>query len=58
MIVANDVTKVGAGFGSDTNIVTIFKRNGEVKPLPIMSKKEVAEQILLEVHHLLNEVER
>ncbi|KQL39476.1 phosphopantothenoylcysteine decarboxylase [Bacillus sp. FJAT-25509] len=58
MIVANDVTKTGAGFGSDTNIVTIFKRNGEVKPLPKMSKKEVAEEILLEVHHLLNEVER
>ncbi|XRG79697.1 bifunctional phosphopantothenoylcysteine decarboxylase/phosphopantothenate--cysteine ligase CoaBC [Rossellomorea sp. GAMAL-10_SWC] len=58
MIVANDVTKAGAGFGSDTNIVTIFKRNGEVKPLPKMSKKEVAEELLLEVHHLLNEVER
>jgi phosphopantothenoylcysteine decarboxylase/phosphopantothenate--cysteine ligase len=58
MIVANDVTKAGAGFGSDTNIVTIFKRNGEVKSLPKMSKKEVAEEILLEVHHLLNEVER
>ncbi|QKE73071.1 bifunctional phosphopantothenoylcysteine decarboxylase/phosphopantothenate--cysteine ligase CoaBC [Arthrobacter citreus] len=58
MIVANDVTKAGAGFGSDTNIVTIFKRNGESKPLPKMSKKEVAKEILLEVHHLLNEVER
>ncbi|WP_088012990.1 bifunctional phosphopantothenoylcysteine decarboxylase/phosphopantothenate--cysteine ligase CoaBC [Gottfriedia acidiceleris] len=58
MIVANDVTKIGAGFGSDTNIVTIFKRNGEVKPLPKMSKKEVAKELLFEVHHLLNEVER
>lgn len=58
MIVANDVTKAGAGFGSDTNIVTIFKRNGEFKSLPKMSKKEVAEEILNEVHHLLNEVVR
>lgn len=55
MIVANDVTKAGAGFGTDTNIVTIYKRNGEVKPLPLMSKKEVAKEILLEVHRLLNE---
>lgn len=55
MIVANDVTKAGAGFGTDTNIVTIYKRNGEVKPLPLMSKKEVAKEILLEVHRLINE---
>lgn len=55
MIVANDVTKAGAGFGTDTNIVTIYNRNGEVKPLPIMTKKEVAKEILLEVYRLLNE---
>ena len=58
MIVANDVTKAGAGFGTDTNIVTIYHRNGEVKSLPIMTKKEVAKEILLEVHRLLNEEAR
>jgi len=55
MIIANDVTKAGAGFGTDTNIVTIYNRNGNVKSLPIMSKKEVAREILLEIHSLLKE---
>lgn len=50
MIIANDVTKVGAGFGSETNIVTIFKRNGEKIELPQMSKKDVAYEILKEIH--------
>lgn len=55
MVIANDVTKAGAGFGTDTNIVTIYNRNGEVKSLPIMSKKEVAREILLEISSLLKE---
>ncbi|WP_088043852.1 bifunctional phosphopantothenoylcysteine decarboxylase/phosphopantothenate--cysteine ligase CoaBC [Bacillus sp. EAC] len=55
MIIANDVTKAGAGFGTDTNIVTIYNRNGNVKSLPLMTKKEVAREILLEIHSLLKE---
>jgi len=46
MIVANDVTQEGAGFDSDTNIVTIFTRDGREIPLPKMDKLEVANQIL------------
>lgn len=45
MIVANNLTQVGAGFGTDTNIVTIITPNGEIS-LPIMSKSEVAENIV------------
>ncbi|MBO8158522.1 bifunctional phosphopantothenoylcysteine decarboxylase/phosphopantothenate--cysteine ligase CoaBC [Thermosyntropha sp.] len=45
-IVANDVSEEGAGFGSDTNIVTIIDRRGEVKPLPQMSKERVAAAII------------
>ncbi len=47
MIVANNVKEEGAGFGSDTNIVSIYKRNGESRTLPKLSKREVANEILL-----------
>lgn len=46
LVVANDVTQEGAGFGVDTNIVTLIDRDGEKDELPIMSKVEVAEAIL------------
>jgi phosphopantothenoylcysteine decarboxylase/phosphopantothenate--cysteine ligase len=46
MIVANDVTQEGAGFDSDTNIVTLFVRDGQEIPLPKMNKLEVANHIL------------
>lgn len=45
LMVANDVTAEGAGFGVDTNIVTLITRDGTT-PLPKMSKREVAERIL------------
>jgi len=45
LIVANDVTAEGAGFGVDTNIVTLISRNDST-PLPKMSKREVADRIL------------
>ncbi len=48
MIVANDVTSEGAGFGVDTNIVTLITSNGAT-PYPKMSKAEVAEVILNEL---------
>lgn len=48
MIVANNVKVEGAGFGTDTNIVTIYKRDGSSLELPIMSKGEVAKKILEE----------
>ena len=49
MIVANNVTTEGAGFGTDTNIVTMFKRDGSVIELPRLSKAETAQKILAEV---------
>ncbi|MBR5547626.1 MAG: bifunctional phosphopantothenoylcysteine decarboxylase/phosphopantothenate--cysteine ligase CoaBC [Clostridia bacterium] len=45
LIVANDVTAEGAGFGVDTNIVTFVSKEGSTH-LPKMSKREVADRIL------------
>lgn len=45
MIVANDVTQEGAGFDTDTNIVTLFLRDGREIPLPKLSKLDVAYRI-------------
>ena len=45
MIVANDVTRPGAGFDVDTNIVTLITKEGQ-EALPMMSKAEVADRIL------------
>ncbi|MEK4922208.1 bifunctional phosphopantothenoylcysteine decarboxylase/phosphopantothenate--cysteine ligase CoaBC [Cytobacillus sp. FSL R5-0569] len=52
MIVANDVTSAGAGFGTDTNVVTLYKRDGTKTDLPLMSKHDVAESILKEALYL------
>jgi phosphopantothenoylcysteine decarboxylase / phosphopantothenate---cysteine ligase len=52
MIVANDVTQEGAGFDTDTNIVTLFSRDGREEALPKMSKFDVANRILDSVTEL------
>jgi len=52
LIVANDVTAEGAGFDHDTNIVTLFSRDGRDLALPKMNKSEVAQRILDEVVRL------
>jgi phosphopantothenoylcysteine decarboxylase / phosphopantothenate---cysteine ligase len=52
LIVANDVTAEGAGFELDTNVVTLFSRDGRDLPLPKLTKKEVAHRILDEVLRL------
>lgn len=46
MIVANDVTEKGAGFGCDTNRVVFLKKDGSVERLPLMSKLSVARRIV------------
>jgi phosphopantothenoylcysteine decarboxylase / phosphopantothenate---cysteine ligase len=46
LIVANDVTVAGAGFDVDTNVVTLYPRDGREIPLPRMSKLDVAHRIL------------
>lgn len=48
MICANNLKVDGAGFGTDTNVVTLIKKD-EIKELPMMSKEEVAENILGEI---------
>ena len=53
LIVANDVTAAGSGFGTETNEVTIFHRDGEAERLPLMSKYAVAHAILDRVAALL-----
>lgn len=45
-IVANLLAQPGAGFQCDTNIVTIFSRNGTREDLPLMNKMQVANRIL------------
>ena len=48
LVVANDITKDGAGFNADTNIATIISPNAEIE-LPLMSKRDLADKILNEV---------
>jgi phosphopantothenoylcysteine decarboxylase / phosphopantothenate---cysteine ligase len=57
MIVANNVKAEGAGFGTDTNIVTLFKRSGSNIDLPIMSKSDVAKRIIEEITSLLKDMD-
>ena len=45
MIVANSLRAAGAGFGTDTNVVTFLRSDG-MEELPIMTKNEVADRIL------------
>ncbi len=53
MIVANDITARDAGFGTDTNRVTILYQNGDKDSLPLMSKSEVADAIIERIAGLL-----
>ncbi|HEV7859487.1 MAG TPA: bifunctional phosphopantothenoylcysteine decarboxylase/phosphopantothenate--cysteine ligase CoaBC [Pyrinomonadaceae bacterium] len=50
-IIANDVTRAGAGFDTETNIVTILTRGNAVE-LPLMSKREAAHRILDQIARL------
>lgn len=45
-IVANDLTTAGAGFGTDTNVVTILSADGSADSLPLMEKDAVANELL------------
>jgi phosphopantothenoylcysteine decarboxylase/phosphopantothenate--cysteine ligase len=53
LIVANDVSTPGSGFGSESNQVTLIKSDGQNVPLPLMSKEEVADRVIDEVIFLL-----
>lgn len=54
LIVANDITATDAGFGSESNRVTIIDRDGGIDRLPLQSKREVAEHVLDRVVQLLH----
>ena len=53
LIVANNVLEPGAGFESDTNIVTLIDGTGKAERLPLMSKYEVAHKVLDRVAAML-----
>jgi phosphopantothenoylcysteine decarboxylase/phosphopantothenate--cysteine ligase len=46
LLVANDVTAAGSGFGSETNRVVLLSPNGAAEELPLLSKRDVADRIL------------
>ncbi|MBD5258890.1 MAG: bifunctional phosphopantothenoylcysteine decarboxylase/phosphopantothenate--cysteine ligase CoaBC [Barnesiella sp.] len=54
MIVMNSLRDAGAGFGTDTNKITLFKRDTTSRSFPLKSKKEVAADILDEVALLVD----
>jgi phosphopantothenoylcysteine decarboxylase / phosphopantothenate---cysteine ligase len=49
LVVANDITRDGAGFNADTNIATILTRAGGEIEFDLMSKRELADKILDEI---------
>lgn len=52
MIVANDVSREDAGFESDTNLIKVIYRDGELEEFPLMTKGEVADQLLERIKEL------
>jgi len=54
LVVVNDATETGAGFGVDTNRVTLVHADGREDVLPLLSKRDVAEAILDRVEALLD----
>ena len=55
LIVANDVSEPGSGFGTDTNKVTILDADGGRDELPLLSKREVADRLLDRVARALDD---
>lgn len=53
LIVANDISSKDAGFGMDTNRVTLLYPDGRQEPLPLMTKTEVADAIIERLAALL-----
>ena len=53
LIAANDVTREGSGFGTDTNQVTLIDKSGRTEELPLLSKYEVGHRLLDRIVGLL-----
>ena len=56
MIVANDVSRGDAGFETDTNLVRIIYRDGQIEELPMMTKHEVANHLLDRIKRLWKQI--
>lgn len=54
MIVLNSLSVPGAGFGTDTNVITIIGKDGAPKEYPLKSKQEVASDIIDSLEPMLN----
>jgi phosphopantothenoylcysteine decarboxylase/phosphopantothenate--cysteine ligase len=55
LLVANDVSEPGSGFGTETNRVVILAADGSRDDLPLLSKREVADRLLDRVVALLDD---
>ena len=53
MVVANNLKQAGAGFGTDTNVVTLITKDICLE-LPMMSKEEVAKNILDRIKKMMD----
>ena len=53
LIVANDITAIDSGIGTDNNKVVIIDRKDKIEELPLLPKREVADRILDRVAHIL-----
>ena len=53
MVVVNDATEPGAGFGTDTNRVSFLVGDGQPEELPLLDKTDVADAILDRVEGLM-----
>jgi phosphopantothenoylcysteine decarboxylase/phosphopantothenate--cysteine ligase len=58
LLVANDVSEPGSGFGTDTNRVTVLSRTGGAEMWPMLTKREVADRLLDRIVALLDERDR
>jgi phosphopantothenoylcysteine decarboxylase / phosphopantothenate---cysteine ligase len=53
MVIGNDVSKEGSGFGSDTNEIIMIKKDGSQHILPLLTKEQAAKEILGQVMELM-----
>ncbi|MGM0844545.1 MAG: bifunctional phosphopantothenoylcysteine decarboxylase/phosphopantothenate--cysteine ligase CoaBC [Bacillota bacterium] len=54
IIIANNITVEGAGFAGDTNIVTVFRKDGTKRELPLLTKTDTAKEILNEIKDMMD----
>jgi len=54
IVVANDITREGAGFDTETNVVTLITRDGGPVDFPKMAKRAVADGVIDEIVRMLD----